>query len=546
MQGYLSLVLHAHLPFVRHPEHERFLEENWLFEAITDTYVPLLRTIEGWSNDRMQAPISLTLSPTLCTMLMDPLLQSRYRRHLDDLLDLAKKEIQHTLWERPIHELACFYRERFESVRDYYDACQGDLIGKFRRLQDCRLLEILTCSATHAVLPLLADHPPSLRAQILTACDHYRNCFGRDPEGIWLPECAYAEAIEPVLSEAKLRWFITETQGLLHANPLPRYGMFAPILSPTGLAVFGRDLDSAKQVWSRQEGYPGDASYRDFYRDIGFDLDLDYLRPYLPAPDQRSFTGFKYYRITGPGHAKELYDPKTALAKADEHAGHFLTGRMDQIRKLTEIMDNPPLVLSPYDAELFGHWWYEGVEFLNFFVRKAFFDQKVFRFITPGQFLRQHPTHQVAKPAAGSWGEGGYWGVWLNEQNEWIYPHLRVAQERMTELVRRFSGPVSHGQATKPRETLPQPLLPERLRERALRQAGRELLLAQASDWPFILRTGTSPGYARKRVTEHLIRFSKIYEQLLSAQLNEDWLAQIESQDNIFPDLDFRYFGPRD
>ena len=544
MQGYLSLVLHAHLPFVRHPEHERFLEENWLFEAITDTYVPLLRIMESWSEEGMQAPLSLTLSPTLCTMLMDPLLQSRYRRHLDDLIDLAKKELQRTLWERPVQELAFFYRERFEVVRDYYDGCQGDLIGKFRKLQDQGRLEILTCSATHAVLPLLAEHHPSLRAQILAACDHYRGCFGRDPEGIWLPECAYVEAIEPVLQEAKLRWFITETHGLLHANPPPRYGIFAPILTPTGLAFFSRDLDSAKQVWSREEGYPGDVRYRDFYRDIGFDLDLDYLRPYLAAPDQRSFTGLKYYRITGPGRNKELYEPAAALAKADEHAGHFLKGRVDQFRKLAEIMDNPPLVLCPYDAELFGHWWYEGLEFLNFFVRKAYFDQKAFKLLTPGQFLRKYPTHQVARPAPGSWGEGGYWGVWLNEQNEWIYPHLRIAQERMTDLVLRFADPIPHDEATKVQAADPRTPLPGPLLERALQQAGRELLLAQASDWPFILRTGTSPGYARTRVTDHLLRFSKIHDQLVVGQLDEEWLAQIESQDNIFPDLNFRYFAP--
>jgi 1,4-alpha-glucan branching enzyme len=540
MQGYLSIVLHAHLPFVRHPEHEKFLEENWLFEAITDTYVPLLQILEGWSRDGLEAPLAITLSPTLCTMLMDPLLQSRYRRHVDDLIDLAKKEIQRSLWEKPIHELAGLYRERFESVRDYYDTCHGDLIGKFRRLQDSGRLEILTCSATHAVLPLLADHVPSVRAQVFAACEHYQSCFGRDAEGIWLPECAYTEAIEPTLGEAKLRWFITETHGLLHANPPPRYGMFAPILTPGGLAVFGRDLESAKQVWSRQEGYPGDGWYRDFYRDIGFDLDLDYLRQYLAAPDQRSFTGFKYYRITGSNDVKALYEPKAAVAKADEHAGHFLKARSEQIRKLAQIMDHPPLVLCPYDAELFGHWWYEGLDFLNFFVRKACFDERVFKLTTPGRFLRQQPTHQVAKPAAGSWGEGGYWEVWLNEKNEWIYPHLRVAQERMTELVQRFDESRQHGlttQASAGGHTLA-------LRERALRQAGRELLLSQASDWPFILRTGTSPGYARKRVTEHLLRFSKLYEQLVNVGLDEEWLAQIESQDNIFPDLDFRYFGP--
>jgi 1,4-alpha-glucan branching enzyme len=542
MQGYLSLVLHAHLPFVRHPEHERFLEENWLFEAITETYVPLLQVLENWRNDGMEAPISITLSPTLCAMLMDPLLQSRYRRHLDALIDLADKESHRTVWEKPFHELAQFYGARFQSIRDFYDSCQGDLIARFRRLQDSGQLEIMTCAATHALLPLLAAHPPSLRAQILTACEHYQSCFGRCAEGIWLPECAYVEAVEPVLREANLRWFIADTHGVLHANPRPRYGMFAPLLTPNDLAVFGRDFASAKQVWSRQEGYPGDPRYRDFYRDIGFDLDLDYLKPYLAAPDQRGFTGIKYHRITGAGQEKSVYDRKAALAAADEHAAHFLQARMDQIQRLGQIMDRPPVVLCPYDAELFGHWWYEGFDFLNFFVRKAYFDQEAFRFITPGQYLRRQTTHQVAAPAASSWGEEGYWGVWLNEKNQWIYPHLRVAQERMTELVRRFSGPGGQPSQTIVAQAGPESL-PPGPQERALKQAGRELLLAQSSDWPFILRTGTSPDYARKRVTEHLLRFTKIYEQLLSSQIDETWLAKIECQDNIFPTLNLRYFA---
>jgi 1,4-alpha-glucan branching enzyme len=290
------------------------------------------------------------------------------------------------------------------------------------------------------------------------------------------------------------------------------------------VAAFGRDLDSAKQVWSRQEGYPGDPRYRDFYRDIGFDLDLDYLKPFLPAGNQRSFTGIKYYRITGGTRAKEAYDRKIAVRAADDHAAHFLDARKSQMDQLSEILDRPPFVLCPYDAELFGHWWYEGPEFLNYFVRKAYYDQNAFALISPEDYLASHPSIQVATPAASSWGEGGYWGVWLDQKNQWIYPHLDVAQERMSELARGFSQP-------------------NPVQERALKQAARELLLAQSSDWPFILRTGTSPDYARKRVNDHLLRFTSLYEQLNSNDVNENSLGAIESCDNIFPDVDYRYWA---
>jgi 1,4-alpha-glucan branching enzyme len=524
MQGYLSLILHAHLPFVRHPEHEKFLEETWLFEAITETYVPLLQMLERWQRDGMATRLTLTLTPTLCAMLLDPLLQGRYVRHLEGLIDLAEKETHRTHWDKPLNQLAHFYHRRFADIRSTYFSCEKNLVAAFGKFQDSGHLEIITSAATHALLPLIANHPPSVRAQILVARDHYRSCFGRDPRGIWLPECAYVDGVEKVLQEANIRWFITDTHGLLHASPKPRYGVFAPIFTPNGIAAFGRDLDSAKQVWSKHEGYPGDANYREFYRDIGFDLDLDYVKPHLPSSDLRGFTGIKYFRITGNAPEKQAYNRVAALQTAAGHAQHFLDTRKAQIERLAAIMDRPPLVLSPYDAELFGHWWYEGPEFLDYFVRKAYFDQNVFSFITPEEYLKEFPSNQIAKPAASSWGEEGYWRVWLNETNEWIYPHLHIAQDRMTKLARQFPKPTQ-------------------LQERALKQAARELLLAQASDWPFILRTGTSPDYARKRVKDHLFRFIALHDQLERASIDEKWLREIEGRDNLFPEVNYHYWA---
>ena len=526
MKGYFSLVLHAHLPFVRHPEHERFLEENWLFEAITESYLPLLQLLKRWQTDQVKARLTLTLTPTLCSMLRDPLLQARYERHLDDLLLLAEKELLRTQWEKPFNQLARFYHQRLEESRAFYLELDRDLVKAFRESQQLGQIEIITSAATHALLPFLAGHPPSLRAQIEVGCDHYRDCFGCDPRGIWLPECAYVEDLDAVLREAGLRWFILETHGVLNARPQPRYAVFAPIITPNGLAAFGRDADSAKQVWSREEGYPGDARYREFYRDIGFDLDLEYLKPHLAAPGQRGFTGIKYHRITSRTGPKAVYERHRAREAADQHAGQFLAARMVQIEKLAAILDRPPLVVSPFDAELFGHWWYEGPEFLDFFVRKACFDQNVLAMITPGDYLRLQPNNQSAVPAASSWGEEGYWRVWLNEKTEWIYPHLDIAQQRMTELAKRFPAP----------DPLP---------ARALRQAGRELLLAQSSDWPFILRTGTSPDYARKRVKGHLLRFTELYEQIMAGRIDESFVGLLESLDNLFPELDYRLWAER-
>lgn len=523
-QGYLALVLHAHLPFVRHPEHERFLEENWLYEAITESYLPLIQIMDGWLRDGMDTRLTLTLSPTVCSMLLDPLLQERYVRHLNGLIELSEREIHRTYWDKRFQPLAWMYHHRFQSLRQVYFAYGQNLVGAFRKFQERGKLEIITTAATHAVLPLLANHAPSLRAQIMVARDHYRSCFDRDPTGIWLPECAYTEGVEQFLQEAGIRWFIMDTHGVLHSRPRPRYGVYSPVFTPNGIAAFGRDLDSARQVWSKQEGYPGDPRYRDFYRDIGYDLDHDYVRPYLPMPNIRSFTGIKYHAITGPEGEKRTYDRSAALDTAAGHAQHFLNARVEQVQKLAGIMDRPSLLVSPYDAELFGHWWYEGPEFLDYVVRKTYYDQQIVRLTTPWDYLRNYPTHQVVRPSPSSWGEEGYWRVWLNDTNQWIYPHLDVAQQRMSELAESF--PKAGG-----------------LILRALKQAGRELLLAQASDWPFILRTGTSPEYAQKRVKDHLLRFTRLYDALTKRRISESALKEMESSDNIFPDINYRYWA---
>lgn len=524
MQGYVSLVLHAHLPFVRHPEHEKFLEESWLFEALTETYVPLLQVLQGWQRDGLNARVTMSLSPTLCSMLRDPLLQARYTRHLEGLLRLAASELQRTQLEPRFQELARMYHDRFAAVRETYLGHQCDLVTAFGKLQDAGRLEIATTAATHALLPLLGDHPSAVRAQILVARDHYRSCFGRDPRGIWLPECAYFEGVETVLQEANLRWFILDSHGLLHAQPRPRYGVFAPVFTPNGLAAFGRDPDSSRQVWSKHEGYPGDPRYRDFYRDIGFDLDPAYVKPYWPSPEHRGFTGLKYHRITDATSDKQPYDRAAALRAATEHAEHFLEARVGQIHKLSSLLDRPPLVVSPYDAELFGHWWYEGPEFLDALVRKTVTRQGVVELITPEDYLRRHPTNQIARPSPSSWGEQGHLRVWLNERNAWIYPHLQVAQERMTAWAQCHAQLGSVGQ-------------------RAVRQAARELLLAQASDWSFMLRSDTSPEYARQRVRSHLLRFTALHDQLTRSKVDEKLLAEMEQRDNLFPEINCAYWA---
>lgn len=523
-KGYLLIALHAHLPFVRHPEHEDFLEERWLYEAISETYLPLIDTFDRLLADGVRFQITMSMTPPLVAMLQDPLLIERYDRHLARLIELAEKEVERTRHNAAFHPLALMYRDRFTHARDIFQNRYGrNLIGAFRKFQEAGVLEIITCASTHGFMPLMLPVPGSIRAQIQTACDSYEKAFGQRPRGIWLPECGYHPDYDKILAEAGLQYFFTDSHGILHAEPRPKYGVFAPLQTPSGLFAFGRDIESSKQVWSAEEGYPGDYDYREYYRDAGFDLDYEYIRPYIHPDGFRINTGIKYYRITGKTDHKEPYDPARARAKAAEHAGNFMFNREKQAEYLLERIGQPPVIVAPYDAELYGHWWFEGPDFLDFLIRKVAYDSPVIELVTAPEYLRRHPRHQPSQPSYSSWGYKGYAEVWLEGSNDWIYRHLHAASERMQELAKRFEHPGE-------------------LERRALNQAARELMLAESSDWAFIMKTGTMVSYAIKRTHEHLLAFLRLYDELTSRQIDASWLSSLEERDNIFPDINYRIY----
>jgi 1,4-alpha-glucan branching enzyme len=527
-KGYLSLILHAHLPYVRHPEYEEFLEEDWLYEAITETYIPLIDTFEDLLNDGVKFKITMSLSPTLISMFADKLLQDRYIKHIESLIELSECECQRTAAQPEFNELAKMYLDKFRNARHVFVEKNGrNLINAFRRLNDSGSVEVITCGGTHGYLPLFDVNKNAVRAQIKAAVDCFKKHFGKAPNGMWLPECGYNPPDDKYLAEFGVKYFFVDTHGILHGTPRPKYGVFAPVYCRSGVAAFGRDVESSRAVWSAEEGYPGDYNYREFYRDIGFDLDYDYIKPFIHIDGTRVNTGIKYYKITGRTNDKQPYNAKAAAEKAADHAGNFMFNRQKQIEHINGVIGRKPIIISPYDAELYGHWWYEGPLWLNYLLRKIHFDQDTIRLITPSEYLKENPKNQAVTPSMSSWGWKGYSEVWLEGSNDWIYRHIHKAQERMIGLAK------DHYQASD-------------IRERALNQAARELMLLEASDWPFIMKTGTVVPYAVKRIKDHLERFTRLYEDISSNSIDEKWLADIEYRDNLFPEIDYRmYAGER-
>lgn len=524
-KGYLCLLLHTHLPFVRHPEEEYFLEENWLYEAITETYIPLIQIFEQLIHDGVGFRITMSFTPPLVSMLKDSLLQNRYINHINKLIELSEKEINRTGYQPHFHGLALMYHRRFLEARDVFvDKYKKDIVLAFKKFQDIGCLEIIASCATHGFLPNMSINPHDVKAQIHIGVDHYKKTFGRPPKGFWLPECGYYPGVDAILKEAGIQYFLVDSHGIINADPFPKYSVYAPVYCPSGVAAFGRDWESSKQVWSSKEGYPGDPDYREYYRDIGHELDYEYVKPYIHPLGIRVNTGIKYWRITGKTEYKEPYVPDWAREKAASHAGNFMFNREKQIEHLAFHMDRKPIIISPYDAELFGHWWFEGPLWIDFLVRKIAYDQKTVKLISPSEYLSEYPVNQVALPSASSWGYKGYSEFWLEGGNDWLYRHLHKAGQRMAELAEKFSNEINKPSRNK-------------LKLRALNQAARELVLAQSSDWAFIMKTQTMVPYAHKRTKLHINRFTRIYSDLIHNTIDNDWLKEVEYRDTIFNDM---------
>ncbi|MCL6638319.1 MAG: DUF1957 domain-containing protein [Firmicutes bacterium] len=523
-EGYLALVLHAHLPFVRHPDKPGVLAERWLFEAVTECYIPLVMAFERLIKEGVNFRITFSMSPPLITMLNDPLLQERYLNHISGLIQLAEKEIERNRNDAVFLPLAEMYHAYFTRVRHVFvEDYGGNILLPIRSLQALGALEVITSCATHGYLPLMRTNE-ARRAQVQLAVELYSEIFGRPPLGIWLPECGYVPGVDTILREYGLRYFFVETHGIHYADPAPLYGVYAPVYCHSGVAAFGRDPKSSRQVWDRHTGYPGHPDYREFYRDIGYDLDLEYLAPYLPPGNVRCDTGVKYYRITGRDKPKEPYLPLRARERAAADAADFVTKTQAQVDALAAEMKRPPVVVAPYDAELYGHWWFEGPLWLEEVCRQVHTRQAGLSLITPSDYLGKWIENQVVNLSASSWGEGGYNQVWLNPSNDWIYRHLHRAETTMVDLADLF--PEEDG-----------------FKKRVLNQAARELLLAQSSDWAFILKTGTTVDYASQRINEHITHFFELTESLTAGATDYRMLEYIEGMDNIFPNIDYRVYS---
>jgi 1,4-alpha-glucan branching enzyme len=457
-------------------------------------------------------------------MLDDKHLMDKYNAYLDKQIELGQKEVQRTLDDQEFHHTALFYKNIFKETKDFFhNFLDKNILNGYRYFYDKGNIEIITCGATHGFLPLLSVNEKAVEVQIEVAIQAHKKHFNREPKGIWLPECAYYDGLDKILKENGIQFFIVDSHALVYGNPTALNGVYTPVYTPHFVAAFGRDGESSKQVWSSKEGYPGDFNYRDFYRDIGYDLDFEYIKPYINPDGHRVFTGYKYHKITGETDYKEVYVPKNAIEKTIEHAKDFHFNREKQIEHLSTLMNRTPMIVSPYDAELFGHWWFEGPEFLyNLF--KEIHKHGVIKTLTPVEYLNMYPQNQAVNPSPSSWGDKGYFDVWINEGNSWIYRNIHQMADTMCAFAKQYKNTTEFNQI------------------RVLNQMVRELLLAQSSDWAFLMTTQTAVEYSINRTKEHIFNFNQLVDMIETNNIDLDKLEYLEYKNSIFNFIDFKIF----
>lgn len=515
--GYMLLHLHAHLPFMPDPIGFREGEmwrpagypQEWYAEAVRETYLPLLELFESLSAEGVDFKLSMDISPPLVAMMKSQRHSADVLEYLERLIVLARLEVERTAREEPhYHTPARMHLRHLVRSRDLFLSYGGDLTVGFKRFQDLGYLELCTCIGTHPMLPQWMSVPSAIRGHAQAAAPYHEEVFGRPSLGVWLPECSYTPGIEPYLEEAGFRYFFTDSITVLRGDTPAEFGVNAPVyLKGSSLTAFPRDPETSEQVWSGEQGYPGDADYLEFHIRGG---------------------AFKYNRITSrTSDYKQPYNPDWAERKAASHAGHFVFCRNARFEYLRKVMWKKPVVIAPYDAELFGHHWYEGPRFLYFLFKKLHYDQNSTELITPIHYLAANPTGQDMYLSTSSWGEKGTFEKWMRPDTSWMYRHVHEAAAAYGELTAR-EWPQGDG-----------------LTQRLLKQAGRMLMLASSSDLPFVINNGHFVDRMKGQFLNALRDFWILRDELLASDAGGPaspqalaLLRRLEIEVTLFPNLD--------
>ncbi|MDI6807521.1 MAG: DUF1957 domain-containing protein [Candidatus Eisenbacteria bacterium] len=560
--GYFSFVLHSHIPYVM--SHGRWPHgTDWLNEASAESYIPLLNVLTSILERGGNPSCAVGLTPVLCEQLSSQAFKEEFTAYLENRLEAVRNDRKDFSGsgKTEFNALTAFWERFYENVlRSFRERYSGDIIGGFRRLRDEGSVEILTSAATHGYLPLLGTDE-AVKAQILVGKSSYMRHFGEEPKGIWLPECAYRpryhwtspvsdklsferRGVEEFLGEAHIKFFFVDSHMLkggkaigvyldrfkalkemwersileMVEKPVQERSHLVPYLvsSPSEphlrepISFFTRDPRTAVQVWSGERGYPGDGNYLEFHK------------KHFPG-------GIRYWRVTASKSdlaRKETYVPENAFGRIPENAMHFVSLVKEALIGHHKRFGTPGMLCAPYDTELLGHWWFEGVQWFETVLRIIDEDDMI-EALSPRRYLEKFPPRTVVSLPEGSWGEGGFHYVWLNSWTEWTWKLIHEAELSMNSI----SAEARQADRSE--------------FYRVLKQAIRELLLLESSDWQFLISTWSARDYAEGRVERHYEDFTSLIRLLEKLKHGErlsveeiTFLSSVEERDNLFPDID--------
>ncbi len=555
--GRFLLCLHSHMPYVL--SHGKSPHgTDWINESAAECYLPLLHGLDRLHKEGIKAHWTVNLTPILVEQLEDPEFKSGFEGYCESKIDAALSDQKRFDAEGPMWMagLAEFWKRRYaRSLDEFRNRWGRSIIEGFKFFQDNGSIEIITCGATHGYLPLLGTDE-SCSAQVKLGVESYKKYFGRQPRGIWLPECAYRPAydwkapvgqnevawprrgVEEYLAENGLEYFFVDSHMIRGGEPLGTYAANFPQLAemfarskkmftppeefrseyehyalPNGEVCYARDPQTTVKVWSGETGYPGDEWYLEFHKQ----LYPGRLRYWRISPNKRDLG------------QKQPYDPYTAFERIGHHAEDYVRTLKSTLATYRGVSDREGTLVAMYDTELFGHWWFEGPEFL-YEVSRAIHHDPELQAATGGQVLDADPARHMITLPEGSWGEGGYHYIWLNQDNSWTWEKLYPAERKMRQMARDFGDGPS---------------------KELVQQAGRELLLAEASDWQFLISTFAAKDYAEIRFNDHIDRFTRLATlaetvhaggTLTAADVA--FLDECKEKDKVFADLDLNLWKP--
>lgn len=513
----LALTLVLHKPFIKHLDGDEALKNSSLFSSISDSYLPLLNVFSNLEAEGIPFKVNMVISPTLCEMLADPTIQQQYIEWLDKLIALGNAEVARYEGNSKKRLLAVEALNKvIQNKRDFQEVFNQDILSKFSYYAKKGNIEFMATAATNAILPLYADFPEAIRAQVEVGLKTHKEYFDLAPDGFYLPYMGYYSGVERILRSYGFDYTIVDTHGFLFSNPKPEFGVFVPARCDNSLAVFANDYEKNFE-------YSSNSVYKDTEKDIVFEDSIEDLSKYLGKLAYRIPTGFCYYSKS----EDSLYVPEAAQKQAAEDAKHFYMHKAERLSKAQELLQDKDVSLScVYDVDSLGKDWKEGMTFLEEFFRFAANSDDMCVDFSSEIIKENQFSLQKIKPLMTSNSETGYGESLLDNSNSWMLRYVRKATERMIDLSARFCDDTG-------------------LKARALNLAAKEVLLAQSGDWPTMCFDKNDAEYATMRFKESVLAFSTVYDSLGSNSISTEWLTRMEKKHTLFKEINYMVFSEK-